>query len=304
MRILQVKNLIKKYGKINAVDDLSFDVNKGEVFGILGPNGSGKTTTLAIVLGLVLQNSGTFKWFDYPENQTINKKIGTLIEQPNFFPNISAYNNMKLIAQIREITNPEKEIEHALEIVGLWQRRNYAFSTYSLGMKRRLAIAGTLLGNPPVLILDEPTNGLDPQGIAFVRNLILEQAKAGKTIILASHLLDEVEKICSNVLILNKGKKITEGKVADIMHENKKIAVASDNDEKLYELIVKNGLSEKIYHDDNKMIITLKPEIDKIEISRIAAQNNILITNIEECHSSLENEYLKLVDKDNSSVNA
>ncbi len=299
MRILEVKNLVKKYGKINAVDNLNFFVEKGSIYGILGPNGSGKTTTLSIILGLVHANSGIFKWFDLPENKTINKKIGALIEQPNFFPNISAENNLRLVAQIREIENPDKKIEKALQTVGLWERRNSSFSTYSLGMKRRLAIAATILGDPEVLILDEPTNGLDPQGIAFVRELIVQQAHSGKTIILASHLLDEVEKVCSDVLILNKGKKIAKGKVADILKDKRKIIIASDNNEKLYELIVKAGITENIERTDKKMIVTLKDNFEKIDVSRIAAQNNILITNIEECRHTLEDEFLQLIKDDN-----
>ncbi|MGB5356207.1 MAG: ATP-binding cassette domain-containing protein, partial [Eudoraea sp.] len=210
--ILTVNQLTKKFGYLTAVDNLSFSIEKGNVYGILGPNGSGKSTTLGIVLNVVNATSGSFSWFDgNTSTHDALKKVGAIIERPNFYPYMTAIQNLKLVCKIKEV--PFSKINDKLELVGLLDRKDSKFRTYSLGMKQRLAIASALLNDPEILILDEPTNGLDPQGIHQIREIIKKIASEGTTILLASHLLDEVEKVCSHVVILRKGKKLYSGRV-------------------------------------------------------------------------------------------
>lgn len=216
MSVLQIHNLSKSFGKIKALDNVSFDIPRGSVFGLLGPNGSGKTTLLSIVLDILGADAGSYSWFGEPSTLVQRKRIGSLLETPNFYHYLSAVQNLRITHAISGRGN-EDAIHDVLKTVNLYERRNSKFSTYSLGMKQRLAIAATLLGNPEVLVLDEPTNGLDPVGIAEIRELIKSLAAAGHTIIMASHLLDEVEKICDHVAILKYGKLIASGTVTSIL---------------------------------------------------------------------------------------
>ncbi len=190
--VLSINNLSKQYGNLMALSNVSFSIEKGSVFGILGPNGSGKTTTLGIVLGVINSSGGNFNWFEETPTNNPRKKIGAILETPNFYHYLSAYKNLHIAADIKGVGY--ENIERILEVVNLKDRKDHQFSTFSLGMKQRLSIASALLADPEVLVLDEPTNGLDPQGIAEIRELIISISKQGKTIILASHMLDEVEK--------------------------------------------------------------------------------------------------------------
>ena len=213
--ILSIKDLNKKFGHIHAVNNLSFNIKKGNVYGILGPNGSGKSTTLGIILNVVNKTSGNFSWFNgkLSTHQAL-KKVGAIIERPNFYPYMTAVQNLELVCKIKEI--PTTKIEEKLKTVNLFHRKDSKFSTYSLGMKQRLAIASALLNDPEILILDEPTNGLDPQGIHEIREIIKNIASQGTTILLASHLLDEVEKVCSHVVVIREGitlYSVTENKM-------------------------------------------------------------------------------------------
>ena len=214
--VLSIDNIAKSYGLVKALKGVSFDVPEGSVFGILGPNGSGKTTLLGIVMDVLKSNSGDFRWFGQPGSPEQRRKIGSLLETPNFYTYLSAVDNLK-ITQAISGRGSEAEINEVLKKVNLFERRRYKFSSYSLGMKQRLAIAASLLGDPKVLVLDEPTNGLDPVGIAEIRELILELRDKGHTIIMASHLLDEVEKVCSHVAILKTGTLITTGPVEEVL---------------------------------------------------------------------------------------
>ncbi|MEN9599681.1 MAG: hypothetical protein RL596_2000 [Bacteroidota bacterium] len=214
--ILSVTGLSKAYGSIQALKNVSLTIPKGSVFGILGPNGSGKTTLMSIVLDILKADTGTFHWFALPNTKEDRKRIGSLLETPNFYHYLSAVDNLQVTKAISGRGSNEA-IDEVLKIVKLYERRKSRFSSYSLGMKQRLAIAGALLGKPEVLLLDEPTNGLDPVGIAEIRDLIKELAQQGITIIIASHLLDEVEKICTHVAILKKGELLTAGPVAEAL---------------------------------------------------------------------------------------
>mgnify|MGYP000956338405 FL=1 len=204
--ILHTEQLTKRFSRrILAVDGMDLEVPKGQVFGLLGPNGSGKTTTLGMILGVVSKTKGSYSWFGQGEDYRLRKKIGAILEQPNFYPFLSARQNIMVHSQIKDIRKPDTD--GLLKLVGLYERADDPFKTYSLGMKQRLAIASAMLADPEVLIFDEPTNGLDPQGIAEIRKLILDIRDMDKTIILASHLLDEVQKVCSHFAVLRKGKK-------------------------------------------------------------------------------------------------
>ena len=214
--VLSLSNITKFYGPIQALKEVSFDVPQGSVFGILGPNGSGKTTLLSIILDVLKANKGNFLWFGQPGSPEQRRKIGSLLETPNFYHYLSAISNLKITQSISH-RGTYADIDEVLKKVRLYERRKSKFSSFSLGMKQRLAIAAALLGDPKVLVLDEPTNGLDPVGIAEIRELIIELKNSGHTIIMASHLLDEVEKICTHVAILKTGTLLTTGDVEEVL---------------------------------------------------------------------------------------
>ena len=224
--VLAINGIAKNYGSVRALNGVSFEVPEGSVFGVLGPNGSGKTTLLSIILNVLKANQGQFSWFGQPASSEQRKKIGSLLETPNFYHYMSASDNLKNTKQTSG-RGTDADIEGVLKKVGLYQRRNSAFRTFSLGMKQRLAIGAALLGSPRVLVLDEPTNGLDPVGIAEIRALINELKDAGHTIIMASHLLDEVEKVCTHVAILKTGNLITTGDVEEVLSNDDVVEVSA-----------------------------------------------------------------------------
>ncbi len=236
-KVLKIKNLTKKYGKLLAVNNLSFSIEKGKVYGLLGPNGSGKSTTLGIILEVVNKTSGEVNWFENTMSpQEGLKKTGAIIERPNFYPYLTAWQNLELVCKIKVISSDT--IADKLKLVHLYDRKDELFKNFSLGMKQRLAIASSLLNDPELLILDEPTNGLDPKGIREIREIIEKVSSQGKTIILASHLLDEVEKVCNNVIVLEKGKKIFDGKVKELMNHKTWIEIEIDHPEEVsYKLL-------------------------------------------------------------------
>ncbi len=233
--VVTTQNLTKHYGHIRAVDDLNLEIPEKSVFGILGPNGSGKTTTLGMLLDVIIPTSGSYSWFGNQSNTENRQQIGSILETPAFYPYLSAIDNLKIIAEIKSAGYGA--IDEVLTLVGLYERRHSTFRTFSLGMKQRLALASALLCDPRVMILDEPTNGLDPRGIAEIRDLIRTIAGKGKTIILASHLLDEVQKVCSHFAVLNKGKLLYTGLVNDVSGDEQRIELAADDINQLYSLL-------------------------------------------------------------------
>src|SRR5665213_4457957 len=251
MPILSVENLSKSYGRIQALKNVSFSVPEGSVYGILGPNGSGKTTMLGTIMDILKPTSGGYKLFDEDPSEIHRRKIGTLLETPNFYHYLSGEKNLEIAAEIKQ--HGKDDIPKVLEMVDLTKRRDSKFSTYSLGMKQRLAIASCLLGNPRVLVFDEPTNGLDPVGIAEIRSLMKNLYSEGKTIIMASHLLDEVEKVCTHVAILRRGELIVSGKVNEILSKEDMVEVAAKDHQKLLEIL--NNLAEKIRVVDDLSLI-------------------------------------------------
>ena len=294
MSILHVEQLSKRYGSVLALDSISFDVPRGTVFGILGPNGSGKTTTLGIISGVLRQTSGSFQVFDQAPSAELRKRIGTLLETPNFYPYLSAVKNLEIAAGIKG--RGAGDILDVLGKVNLLERKDSAFSTFSLGMKQRLAIASTLLGSPEVLVLDEPTNGLDPVGIAEIRTLIKSLSHEGKTIIMASHLLDEVEKVCTHMVLLKKGNVITQGKVSDILAQGDVVEVSGAGDLqgvlKAYpgakEVRTVDGRLELVFDDKN---------VSLGKINEYCFSKGIVLDHLSLKRKSLETRFLELTEE-------
>ena len=291
--ILETENLSKSYGKIQAIQNLSFRVERGMVYGILGPNGSGKTTTLSVISGILKPQTGTYKWFEQEPNKYMNRKIGSLIEIPNFYPYLSLYHNLRIHALIKDVA--ETDINRTLQITDLLTRKNSRFDTLSLGMKQRLALSSVLLGDPEVLVLDEPANGLDPEGIAEVRNIIKAEADKGKTILLASHILDEVEKVCSHVGVLKSGRLIASGNVHELLREDDTIIVSSDRNRELHELLVRAGFVKTIESGDNDLILTLAGNRSTGDLNEFAFKNGFILSKLEIRKQSLESQFLELV---------
>lgn len=293
--ILSVNNLTKKFGYLTAVQDLSFSIQKGNVYGILGPNGSGKSTTLGIVLNVVNSTNGSFSWFDgNASTHDALKKVGAIIERPNFYPYMTALQNLKLVCKIKEV--PEEKIKDKLELVGLWERKDSKFRTYSLGMKQRLAIASALLNDPEILILDEPTNGLDPQGIHQIRQIIKKIAAQGTTILLASHLLDEVEKVCSHVVILRKGKKLYSGRVDGMLASFGFFELKTENNEALINFLEQHPNFGEIKTENGLITAFLKNEMKSDELNNILFKKGIVLSHLVKRKESLEEQFLTLTE--------
>ncbi|MDC0652323.1 ATP-binding cassette domain-containing protein [Flavobacteriaceae bacterium] len=295
--ILTLKNLDKKFGRVHAVNNLSFDIKKGNVYGILGPNGSGKSTTLGIILNVVNKTSGDFSWFDgnLSTHQAL-KKVGAIIERPNFYPYMTAIQNLSLICKIKDIST--ENINEKLKIVNLFERRNSKFKTYSLGMKQRLAIASALLNNPEILILDEPTNGLDPQGIHEIREIIQKIAKDGTTILLASHLLDEVEKVCSHVVVIREGVKLYSGRVDEMSISYGLFELnTKEPKNKLISTLNKNSNIGSIKEEGDLIIAHLTQEMEASEINTYLFDNGITVSHLVKRKPSLEQQFLDLTNK-------
>ena len=291
--ILSIKNLNKRYGKIHAVKDVSLEIHKGNVYGILGPNGSGKSTTLGIVLNVVNKTSGEYSWFNGAmETHQALKKVGAIIERPNFYPYMSAKENLELVCKIKNIDY--SKVTEKLEIVGLTDRKDSKFKTFSLGMKQRLAIASALLNDPEILILDEPTNGLDPQGIHQIRDIIRLIASQGTTILLASHLLDEVEKVCSHVLVLRFGQILYSGTVDGMSSQSGFFELQADNNSKLLETLKNHPEVEKISEVEGKVIVNFKSQFDASLLNRYLADKGIYLNHLVFKKMSLEEQFLEL----------
>ncbi|MCF6170968.1 MAG: ATP-binding cassette domain-containing protein [Bacteroidales bacterium] len=292
-QVLEIRNLRKSYGSLLALDDFSLQVNKGEVFGILGPNGSGKTTTLGILLDIIKPDSGQYAWFGARPFSNQRARIGALLEQPLFYPYLSAVKNLEIIADIKNVAYGE--IDELLEKVGLTGRKHSKFKTYSLGMKQRLAIAASLIGKPEVLILDEPTNGLDPRSIAEIRELIIDIASRGITVLLASHLLDEVQKICSHVAILDRGKLLHTGRVDEVLNSSPMLELQADDMRALHLALQHSGVVDEIVSEGPIWLVRMNKETGPAEVNKMLTQQGIYLTHLAQRHKSLEKHFLELV---------
>lgn len=292
-KVLEIIDLRKYYGKTIGVNGISFSIEKGQVYGLLGPNGSGKTTTLAVIMGIIAQNSGSYRWFEGIPAELARRRIGALVETPNFYPYLSLFDNLRIVAKIKNV--PENDITRVLGMAGLLKRKHFRYSHLSLGMKQRMSLASVLLGDPDMLVLDEPTNGLDPEGFAEVREIIQEQAESGKTILLASHILDEVEKVCSHVAILKSGEIIAEGKVGELLSSDKVVRVNAEDKMKLKEKLGESDFIKSIEENDQYIELTLKEGFSASEVNAFCYKKGINLSMIEEVRQSLESQFLKLV---------
>lgn len=297
--ILTITNLTKNFGYLTAVKNLSFTINKGNVYGILGPNGSGKSTTLGMVLNVVNQTNGNFHWFDgNVSTHDALKKVGAIIERPNFYPYMTATQNLKLVCKIKGVDY--NKIDEKLETVGLLERKNSKFKTYSLGMKQRLAIASALLNDPEILILDEPTNGLDPQGIHQIREIIKQIAKNGTTILLASHLLDEVEKVCSHVVVLRKGVKLYSGRVDEMISSHGFLELKCNKQDELVALLENNKIFRKIIIKNDLVTAFLNEPLKSADFNTFLFEKGIILSHLVYRKESLEEQFLQLTNNQNN----
>ena len=293
--ILNINGISKSYGKVKALTNLSLQINQGEIYGILGPNGSGKTTTLGILLDVLNADSGSYTWFGKAANKESRKKIGSILETPNFFPYLTARQNLSIVCNIKQVN--ESEVDRVLSVVDLMNRANSKFKTYSLGMKQRLALASALIGNPEVLVLDEPTNGLDPQGIAEVRSIIQSLASEGKTIIMASHILDEVEKICSHVAVLKLGNLLTFGPIHSVLNSQESVFVSSnDTDNELLKITLSqiDGVSN-INQMGDKFYLMLAQGKDSAYLNKALYEKGVIVSELGVQKPDLEANFLELV---------
>jgi ABC-2 type transport system ATP-binding protein len=294
--ILTITGVSKNYGKLTALDGVSFEVPAGAVFGILGPNGSGKTTLLSIILDVLHADTGKFSWFGNTPQTNNRKQIGSLLETPNFYHYLSAVDNLK-ITQAISGRGDSSDIDKVLEIVKLSERKKSKFSSYSLGMKQRLAIGAALLGNPDVLVFDEPTNGLDPVGIAEIRDLIKSLAASGKTIIMASHLLDEVEKVCTHVAILKKGTLLTAGPVDEVLAQEDIVEIAASNNDALLNTIELMGGFSKVKKHPSCLQLFYPVGTAQLEsINKYCFEKGITLQQLQLKKKSLETKFFELTN--------
>jgi ABC-type multidrug transport system ATPase subunit len=296
--VLSVNSLIKDFGKIHAVRDITFSVKAGQVFGMLGPNGSGKTTTLGMLMGVVNPTAGSFSWFGQEPSNQVRKKIGAVLEHPIFYPYLTGQKNLELNAMIKQC--PVENIPHVLELVELTPRKDHKYKTYSLGMKQRLAIASALLNDPTVLILDEPTNGLDPMGIAEIRDIIRKIAANGKTIILASHLLDEVQKVCTDFAILRQGQLIHTGPISDVGKGTETIEVKADS-ANLNELLLSFPGTSSINKESDLYQVSLRDGFSVQDINRFLFENQVVASHLAAKKKNLEQQFIEILESNKQS---
>jgi ABC-2 type transport system ATP-binding protein len=289
--VLTIQNIKKNYGPIQALKGIELNVPKSSVYGILGPNGSGKTTLLGILLDVLKADQGEYQWNEFNTAQQARQQIGSLLETPNFYHYMTAEDNLNIAAQIKQ--RGFDDVDRVLKQVNLYERRHSKFSTFSLGMKQRLAIASALLGKPSILVLDEPTNGLDPVGIAEIRELIIQLSHEGMTIIIASHMLDEIEKVCTHVAILKLGNLIIEGSVGEVLNDEDTIEINASNREKLIDVLKKfDGI--KSMKLEKNIQLTLHPNQNIEQLNQYCFEHGIILNHIIQRKRSLESKFIEI----------
>ena len=299
--VIQTEELTKRYGRVLAVDGLSLSVPRGRIFGLLGPNGSGKTTLMSMLLGLVRPTAGDFTLFGQPpENGGLDRqlhRIGALIETPTFYPYLSGRNNLAYFQGISG-RGDRHELDSLLDQVGLGGRGGDKFQTYSLGMKQRLGLAYTLLGDPELLVLDEPTNGMDPAGMAEVRELIRGLAGENRTVILSSHLLNEVEQVCDSVAILSHGRLIAQGDVSELLQERGQplVRLRTTDDRKASEILNALAWVDSVSADNGYLVAGVPPD-RSWEITAALSRNEVYVAEMTSTQMSLEQYFLDVTDE-------
>lgn len=299
--ILDIRGLTKRFGSIVAVDNLDLTIRRGEVLGFLGPNGSGKSTTVSMVLGLVTPTEGSVHIMGQPladDPSLVSQHVGAIIENPAFYPYLSGRDN--LIAHAKMVGGvPESRIDELIKLVNMEGRADGKYKTFSLGMKQRIGIASTLLTNPPLVILDEPTNGLDPAGQREIRSIIPRMAEEGHSVLLASHMLHEVEQVSDQVVIIRRGKKLTEGSVDDLLHRNGfiEVRVAEDEREAAAKIVRAVPAVEHVTIEPSRLVV-VAGELCGSAINRALAESNIFASEIAIKRSSLEDLFLELTEEE------
>ena len=290
--VLTINNLTKNFGRLCAVNNLNLAVSRGQVFGMLGPNGSGKTTTLGMLMGVINPTSGEYSWMGERPSHHIRKKIGAVLEHPIFYPYLSGQKNLEVMAMIKQAS--VGNIPRVLELVELADRKDDKYKTYSLGMKQRLAIASALLGDPVILILDEPTNGLDPMGIAEIRGLIRRIASDGKTIILASHLLDEVQKVCTHFAVLRKGTLIHTGPIDDVGKGREVVEVNAEVPDLQGLLNAFPGVAA-MQRENGYVEVTMKEGFRSKDLNRFLFDQGVSASHLVTKKKNLEQQFLEIL---------
>lgn len=290
--VLSITGLTKNFGKLCAVNSLNLEVKAGQVFGMLGPNGSGKTTTLGMLMGVINPSAGHFTWFGQPPTNLTRKKIGAVLEHPIFYPYLTGQQNLEVNGLIKDA--PTHLIDKVLDVVELTPRRHDKYKTYSLGMKQRLAIASALLNDPVVLILDEPTNGLDPMGIAEIREIIKRIAADGKTIILASHLLDEVQKVCTHFAVLRKGHLVHSGPVGDVGSGEEIVEVHAYHDD-LNHLLLQFSGTLSVAKENGLFQVKMREGFHSNDLNKFLFEQGITATHLLTQKKSLEKQFLEIL---------
>lgn len=300
-KVIEINHLTKRFKNLTAVDNLSLNVYKGDVFGFLGPNGAGKSTTIRMMLTLINPNSGNIKLFgkELKENRNeIFKKVGAIVEKPDFYLYLTAYKNLEILGKMSGADIGKKNIMQILELVGLEKRYNSKVKTYSHGMKQRLGIAQALLHNPELIILDEPTVGLDPQGIKEIRELILHLSSEKQiTIFLSSHILKEIEIVANRMVIINKGKTLIEGSVKELLNNNTdSIIIQFKSDTDMNSILSNSVFSNNLYNTSNDNLNMELDEIQIPELIKLLVGNNVKIFSVER-KKSLEDYFLKITEE-------
>ena len=289
--VIQTDALTKRYGRVLAVDQLSLQVPRGHVFGLLGPNGAGKTTFMGMLLGLVRPTSGSFSLLGANGvGMDALRRIGAIVETPAFYPYLSGRRNLAYFQGVMGRKDPG-ELDTLLDRVGLADRAGDAFKTYSLGMKQRLGLAYALLGDPELLILDEPTNGMDPAGMAEVRDLIRSLGSEGRTVLISSHLLNEVEQACDSVAIISKGRLVVQGDVADLLHPQEQVRLRTTDDAKALAILTAAVDIESAKAEDEALVVTIAHERSS-ELTALLSKSEVYVTEIAPLQVSLEQYFL------------
>ncbi len=295
--VIETTDLTKQYGEVVAVDHLTLRVPRGGVFGFLGPNGSGKTTTMGMLLGLVHPTSGDARIFGDPARHPATlRRVGAMVETPTFYPYLSGRANLRYFQGIGRRGGPA-DVDRLLDLVDLGKRADSKYATYSLGMKQRLGIACALLGDPELVFLDEPTNGLDPAGVVEVRELIRDLGKEGRTVVLSSHLLSETELVCDNVAVLSRGKLIVQGSIQELLRQHDGFRLRTTDDAKARAALADMNWVHHVEHQDGGLMVTAPPS-RAWEISRALAQREVYVNELMPVHRSLEEFFMEITGTD------